>query len=136
MKKIAENPYYRISIDISMNRLYLHLFDFWDSCALVPSYLADLEKATASLTCRFTILTDTRDFRTPHHSVFEIHTQAQKLLLEKGLIATAELVGSDAITQLALNDFSQTSGMPKAYFDNQEQAEVWLNEQVKQSLVL
>ena len=59
-----------------------------------------------------------------------MHTEAQKVVMAAGLRKTAELVGQDVITKMAVDRFSKESGMSKGTFDKKEEAEAWLDKDV------
>ena len=134
MKEIANNPYYQIGVDFTGNRLHLKLTGFWKNRSAVPNFLSDLDTAASQLVKGFTVLTDASAFITPNEDVVALLTQAQEQTLFKGLIATAEILDHNAFARLILDKLSTKTGMPKACFDNREQAETWLNEQVEKSV--
>lgn len=136
MKIIARNPYYLIRVDIIKNRLYLNLIGHWNRCLAVCDYLSDIKRAGDALPRGFTVLTDLTEYLTPREEVFSLHIQAQQVFLDQGLVATAEILGPDAIIRMAMDDFSTTLGMPKACFKDRFSAENWLDEQVLQAVSL
>jgi hypothetical protein len=127
MKTIAQNDYYVIGVDPAKNRAYLTLIGYWKSRADVPKYIDDWKKAIRELSKGFTVLTDVTRFKAPSPDVVELHTEAQKVLISGGLSKVAELVGSDAITKIAVDRFSRKSGMYKGTFDNWREADEWLD---------
>jgi hypothetical protein len=128
MKEIANNEYYSIQVDKDKNRMYLTLIGYWKNHSVVPNYVADIQKATQELSRGYTVLTDVTQMKTPPRELADLHTEAQKVIIATGLKKTAELVGQDVIAKMALNQYSNQSGMQKGIFGNKEEAEAWLDE--------
>ena len=95
---------------------------------MVPNYLGDLIKAVGELSKDFTILTDVTQMKAPPADVGALHAEAQKVLVDAGLKKTAEVVGQDVITKMAVDRLSRESGMNKGTFGNKKEAEAWLDE--------
>ncbi len=131
-KTIAQNEYYMIAVDPAKNRIYLTLISYWRSRADVPTYIEDLKKATQYVSKGFTILTDLSLMRAPHPDVVQLHTEAQRIVVSAGLTKTAEVIGPDANTNIAIERFSRDSGMHKRTFDLWREADEWLDEKEPQ----
>ncbi len=128
MKTIAQNDYYAILVNTTKNRLYLTLTGYWKSRTVVPNYIEDMKKATQQLSKDYTVLADVTQMKTPPKDVVNLHMEVQKMAIAAGLAKTAEIVGQDVITKMAIDRFSKESGMSKGTFDNKEEAEAWLDE--------
>lgn len=126
-KTIAQNEYYMIAVDTPKNRIYLTLISYWRSRADVPTYIQDLKKATQYVSKGFTILADLSLMKAPHPDVVQLHTEAQRIVVSAGLTKTAELIGRDANTNIAIDRFSRDSGMHKGTFDLWKEADEWLD---------
>ena len=125
--QIATTDKYSIEVDKGRNRIYLKLQGFWRSKAEVPNYFSDWQQATQEVTPGFTILTDAREMKTPTQEVAELHMHTQAMLVAAGLGKTAELVPAGVIEQAALKRYAKESGMQKGSFEDQAEAEAWLD---------
>ncbi len=128
MNTIAKNNHYIIETDPLKNRLYLKISGYWKECSEVPHYIEDLKRATKGLNRGYTILSDVTLMKTPGKEIVGLHTEAQKVVMFGGLKKTAELVSRDTIAKMAVNRFSQESGMQKGTFASKSEAEAWLDE--------
>lgn len=127
-KTIALNDRYVLQVDASKNRAYFTIVGHWRSSADVPRYLEDWRRAIAELSPGFTVLSDLVMGKSPPLDVVELHVEAQKLLVEKGVSRVAEVVeGSVASARVAIDRISRESGMHKATFDNWAEAEEWID---------
>lgn len=125
---IAQNDYYIITVDRSKNRAYFTLMGYWKSRQDVPEYLDDWRKAGQKLSRGFTVLSDLTRMKVPPPDVAQLHTEAQRIVVSAGSTKTAELVGHDVITRMAIDRFSQDSGMRKRAFESWGEANDWLDE--------
>ena len=128
MEEIAKNEYYSISVDSGKNRIYLTVQGFWKDPTVVPNYIQDIEKAASSALQDFTVITDITQMRPPSPEVGELHMKAQTALVEKGLIATAEILPESVIAQASVDRYSKESGMNKGSFASIVEAESWLDQ--------
>jgi hypothetical protein len=125
-EEIAKNDYYDIYIDKSKNRLYYTVKGYWEDVSLVPENRNDLAKASAKLTEGFDILSDLTDMKPPPTEVAELHMKMQKMLIEKGLSKTAEVM-DHAVLKIALQRYARESKMDVQAFGSVGEAEVWLD---------
>ena len=125
--KIAETGKYTIEVDKPKNRVYFKIRGFWNSPADVPNYLSDWQRAIREVTSGFTILSDVREMKTPQPEVGELHHRSQAMLVTAGLRKTAELVPAGSIEKSVLQRYAKESGMTKGSFENQTEAEAWLD---------
>jgi hypothetical protein len=125
--KIAERDKYSIEVNKVINRIYFTIQGFWKDPADVPNYLSDWERAIEEVRPGFTILTDARKMKTPTRQVAKLHERVQAMLVKAGLRKTAEVVPEGAVEQMSLNRYAQESGMNKGSFENQKEAEAWLD---------
>jgi hypothetical protein len=126
LEKIASNVYYEIGVDVSRNRIYLIIKGYWQTKELVPNYVTDVGRAAGKVKPGFTVLADLSQMKQPADDVGALHQQAQKLLLEKGLSRTAEVL-DNASLQKVTDEYATRSKMVKRVFPSTEKAEVWLN---------
>ncbi len=127
MKEILKNDYYSITVDEKKNRIYLTITGFWKDTNSVTNYISDLTEACRRLTKGFTILTDITQMKPPSPEVGEIHMKAQKVLVDAGLSHTAEILPASAVAKMAVDRYSDESGMKKGSFSSTPEAEVWLD---------
>lgn len=125
---LAANPQYRLEVSSVKNRAYLTIIGFWRNPEQVAHYISDWQKALAYLKPGFTLLTDAREMKIHPASVRSLHEQAQKMVVEAGIKAVAELQG-EKITEFQLDGLSKDSKMPKQNFSSEEEAEHWLDSQ-------
>ena len=123
---IASNNYYEIAIDRTKNRFYVTIKGFWRSSQDVVHYLKDLKTGLARLQRKFTLLTDLREMKIHPQEIQNIHLQAQQLLLNNGLMQTAEVYASSFV-QFQTTNLSKQSKMPLKQFTSIGEAENYLD---------
>jgi hypothetical protein len=123
---VAKNNYYEIAIDSVKNRAYIKIIGFWRNPQEAGNYIKDLHRGLRCLQGRFTLLTDLTEMKTHPVEVQSVHLQAQRLLLTKGLLQTAEVYASSFI-QFQTNNLSKQSKMPLKQFTSIEAAENYLD---------
>lgn len=129
--EIAKTNKYSIEVNKTKNRVYFKIYGFWGGLSEVPDYFTDWQRATKEVTKGFTILTDAREMITPMPEVSELHKRTQTMLVAAGLRKTAELASSKPIEQSALRRYAKVSGMVKRNFEDQPEAEKWLDTSTK-----
>ncbi len=122
--KIADNERYGLEVDQSINRLYIRISGFWRT---KDGYLEDLTEACKHMQTGFKIRVDLRTMKPPRQEIGEVHVEAQKILMSHGLARTAEVLGGDALSRMALKKYADTSGMAKREFATLEEADAWLD---------
>ncbi|WNB17939.1 hypothetical protein [Marivirga arenosa] len=127
MITIAENKQYSIKVDVSKNRAYLKIIGFWRNKEDIPGYLNDWDKAIGKLKTGFTLLTDATEMKIHPGDVRDVHSKAQKKVIDAGIRKVAELHNSGG-QEMQLDSVSKETGMPKKNFDNEEDANKWLDE--------
>jgi hypothetical protein len=125
-EEIANNDYYEIYVDRSKNRLYYTVKGYWETVSLVPENYNDLAKASVKLTEGFDILSDLTDMKPPPAEVAELHMKQQKMLIERGLSRTAEVM-DHAVLKIAVQRYARESKMDVQGFGSVSEAEVWLD---------
>lgn len=125
MKDFANNEFYELRVDKAANRMYITIKGFWREKG---NYLKDLEEACKAMLPGFKIHVDLITMKTPRQEVGEVHIEAQKLLMKYGLIKTAEVHGPNALARMAINKYSDNTGMYKQIFSTNEGAKQWLDE--------
>lgn len=125
MIEFANNEFYELRVDKTANRMYITIKGFWREKG---NYLEDLEEACKAMSPGFKIHVDLTTMKTPRQDVGEVHIEAQKLLMNYGLIKTAEVHGPDALARMAINKYSDNTGMYKQIFSSNEGAKKWLDE--------
>lgn len=123
---ISNNKLYKIEISKEKNRAYLKIIGFWRNPAAVPEYLSDWNKAIASLTKGFTLLTDASEMKTHPQDVRKLHEQAQAMLLKGGVRKVAEVLQDD-VAEMQLDAVAKATQFPKKNFRSREEAEEWLD---------
>lgn len=127
LQYIAQTPQYELAVAPAKNRAYLKIIGFWRSPEQVSDYITDWKKAIAALQPGFTLLTDAREMKIHPGSVRSVHEEAQALIVQAGVKRVAELQ-QDKIAEMQLDGVSKESKMPKMNFNDQEEAERWLDE--------
>ncbi|MEO1253933.1 MAG: hypothetical protein AAFY41_03470 [Bacteroidota bacterium] len=126
MDLVSENDRYSLKCDNNRNRLFITIKGLWKS---KDSYLKDLEAACKKMTPGFTIHVDLTTMKPPGQEIGGVHEEAQRILLKYGLSNTAEVQTDRALLRLALERYSDNSGMRKRVFFSHEEAEEWLDAQ-------
>ena len=124
---VAKTALYLIEADRTKNRAYLTFTGYCADPSEMPNFLNDVKKATQGLGQGFTLLTDVTGMKTPSKEVAELHVQSQTLWVTSGLSKTAEIMPASAIAKMAVDQYSKTTGMDKKWFNNQADAEAWLD---------
>lgn len=123
---IAKTPQYEIAVSPKKNRAYLKIIGFWRDPEQVLDYIAHWKEAVAALQPGFTLLTDAREMKIHPGSVRALHEEAQALIIKAGVKRVAELQ-QDKIAEMQLDGVSNETKMPKRNFNDQQEAESWLN---------
>lgn len=123
---IARNPQYELAVSAAQNRAFLKIIGFWRGPEQVPDYIADWKRAVAALQPGFTLLTDAREMKIHPGTVRALHEEAQSLIIKAGVKRVAELQ-QDKVAEMQLDGVSKETRMPKKNFNDQEEAERWLD---------
>jgi hypothetical protein len=126
LEMIASNGYYDVSVDVSKNRIYLTIKGYWQAKELVPNYLADVGNAAAMLKPGFTVLANLTRTVPPGREVGSLHLEAQKLLVERGLARSAEVLNDLLLINVA-SGYPAASQRTRRIFYDAGFAEVWLD---------
>jgi hypothetical protein len=127
------NEYYEIHIDRSKNRSYITLRGYWPNLDVVPDIERDFMTVPGKLRSEYTSLIDLREFRTPGPDVMNkfiaIENENAKINVRK----KAARVVTQPLEKLAADRIGKDSGVKEktALFNNLEEAEAWLDEDVE-----
>ena len=124
MIEIANNERYELRCDNSINRLFINIKGLWKT---KEGYLEDLENACSNLKRGFTMHVDLTTMKPPGEEIGGVHEEAQRIVQRHGLGSTAEVQADRALLRMALERYSDNSGMDKQVFLSNEEAENWLN---------
>lgn len=124
---IAQTPQYELAVSTAKNRAYLKIIGFWRDPEQVPDYINDWKKTVAGLKPGFTLLTDAREMKIHPGAVRALHEEAQNLIIEAGVKRVAELQKNKP-AEMQLDGVSKETKMPKRNFNDQEEAEHWLDQ--------
>ena len=127
LEYIVDPNYCIICYSHSKNRFYLTLRGIWDSISTVSTYVKDWEKALLLASPSFTLLTDATKVQAAPPSRMKIHSQAQQLLVDAGLLQVAEVLPQNAFLDYQAEVLAEGSKMARSKFSTIEQAEEWLN---------
>lgn len=130
MQLIAENEFYSIKVDKKKNRMYLSMSGYWKKASDFPNFIEDTRKALKQISKDFTILVNMVQMKVPSDEIVAMHTKVQTDCVQAGLRKTAEIIPS-AMLRLSTKRMSHHSGMTMKQFDNQQEAEAWLDEQAE-----
>ncbi len=127
-QEIAKNDYYEFYVDKGRNRFYSKLKGFWQKASEVPDYLDDLKKTLEPLSPGFTILNDTRDYKTPTSEVMELHGKLFQMLIDAKMGKLA-LVVDQLVVGFAGRRAAREAGAEEMtkQFDDIKEAEDWLD---------
>lgn len=127
MHQIATTEYYDIKVDESKNRAYLVLRKFRAKPEGYKNYLEDWKKAYKHLERGFSVCVDSKEVLAFPKEVQPIHEAAQRMSLEMGLGAVAEVIPKDQVMSMQIEMISQKTMMPKNKFATVEEADQWLD---------
>lgn len=125
---IADNEFYTIEADTTVNRSYVVFRGFWpDKEEFKREYLTDVEKLLSRMSPGFTSLIDVRDFKIPPQSIMEAFIKAQELSKNKGVKKSATLT-DQPIQTLASGRVGRESDTQMQSFNTLPEALQWLDE--------
>lgn len=124
MDVVASNNFYSIKVDKNKNIIYFSIIGSWGKRSDVENYLEDWNKAIKLVKPGFKILSDLTKMGPT--LLTDLHLEAQKMLIEKGLDKVAEVYDGQVFAKMQIDKVSETSGMKKAVFDDMKKAEEWL----------
>ena len=131
MKVIEENKYYKVSVDVSKNRIYIDVKGFWPGTKAVPNYIGRVKESIAMVKRSFTMVVDARTMVTAPAEVNNIHKTVQELVTAAGLFQAAEIVPQDVIAKLQTDALAKNTSIPKGMFATVEEGEAWLKEELQ-----
>ena len=131
MKVIEENKYYKVSVDVSKNRIYIDVKGFWPSIKAVPIFIDRVKESIAMVKRSFTMVVDARTMVTAPAEVNNIHKTVQELVTAAGLFQAAEIVPQDVIAKLQTDALAKNTSIPKGMFVTVEEGEKWLKEELQ-----
>ncbi len=128
---LVKTDYYTISYNSDKNRLYFSVYGRWKSESLVPNFLTDWQEVVEKLKPNFTIISDARQMKPQSIKIEKLHQQAQKYLIENGLLHVAEIVSTNDIANFQACRIVEKTQMPNHKFTTLEKAEEYLDNLIK-----
>ena len=128
---IAKHALYEISVDTSLNRLYVKSIGFWRNPESVAHYVDDMKKAVMLLKPNFNCLNDTSElFTTPAVVQESVVYPVVKLLQEAGISSTAIVLPKEEISKMSttriVTEVKRNTSKIE-YFGTKEEAMAWLD---------
>lgn len=127
MQTLANTPHYTLAFDSSKNRIYWTPKGFWDDSVKKSELLDNWKKILQLVSKGFTILAEATQVKTLRPEWAETFKEIQSLMVKAGLTASAEVLPSNAVTQIQADRVSRQSGMRKKNFTSPMDAEKWLD---------
>ncbi len=124
---IADEKCYRISVDVSKNRMYLVIVEKWVDEIDLEDFQANWIKGVEQLTPNFTIHFDVRKMAVVSNELGQVFAAMQRYSVEKGLLHAAEVAATNDIANLQVQQMSKRSELPFSRFKTPEQAEKFLD---------
>ncbi len=122
--------YYLLKPLINERILYLQIRGTWKEREMYKfaNYIEDVEEMGKKFKDSFIALADLRYMEPVSYKVAEIHTEAQKRLMESGLVMAIEVLSLNRLSWFSAERFSFSSGMKKKSFISMEHALAWISE--------
>ncbi|WP_375561018.1 hypothetical protein ACE193_00260 [Bernardetia sp. OM2101] len=128
---IAKNKYYHIEIDKTKNRAYFSILAVWNGIENFSTFFEEWKQAITELKNNFTILADLRMMPILSKEIENLFSQTHNYFVENGLFQVAEVAALNDISNLQIDRLENKNQIPKNTFPTIEQAEEYLNQQVK-----
>ncbi len=126
--KFEQAGFYSIVGDKELNRIFMKINGFWTDPGDVPNYNADMEKCVGSMRKGFTILTEVDEDKSPKFAITKLHKRNQEILRDGGVGKAAVYFPKGRLLQtMTLNVVGKLSGMNVKIFNDEGEAESWLN---------
>lgn len=124
---ITKNDYYTITVDQSKNRGYLTLKGYWGSPSDIPNYISDVQASIQKLSKGFTLLVDLTQYNGTSAELYHVHIESLKLAVSAGLSRAAEVFSKNPLLKVLFDTYSKESGANTMAFQDDTQAEKWLD---------
>ncbi len=131
--QIAKHQNYEIHVDVEKNRIYVIYTGKWLGRDKIKDFFPDWKKAESYMKTNFTIFADVRLMGSMSKDVERLHQEIQVYLVEKGLLATAQLASSDDLADYQIHRSTQRSNLHIVKFTTSEEAEIYLDEAASQA---
>jgi len=129
MKGIAKTDYYELAYDEGKNWIFWTMKGFWNSMEkAAPDFDKDWDSAIAEVKPGWKLFCDLSTLKAVPEDVKNAQDAKQQLVMQKGCTKVSCIMES-ATTKMSLNAVIKKSGMSKMiqYFDNGEEASIWLD---------
>lgn len=122
--------YYLLKPLIDERILYIQIRGAWKERELYKyaNYIEDIADMGNKFKDSFIALADLRYMEPVSYKVADIHTEAQKRLINSGLVMAVEVLSPNRLSWLSAERFSYVSKMKKKSFLSMETALAWLSE--------
>ena len=124
---VADEKCYRISVDVSKNRMYLVIIEKWIKEVDLEDFQKNWIKGVEQLIPDFTIHSDVRKMAVVSNELAQVFANMQLYSVEKGLLHAAEIAAINDIANLQVQQMSKRSDLPFSRFKTPEQAENFLD---------
>ena len=130
-KEIANNKYYKIYVDQTINRMYFTFVGEWKRLSQVPNFIKGLEEMMRHLKPGYTSLADTRGMKPPSEEIFPVLTLATEKFVAAGMKKQAMIIDKASMELVrATRGVSKDSGSDEKMmqFSDPVEAENWLDQ--------
>ncbi len=124
---VVKNNYYVLTVDQVKNRAYMTLMGYWKSQSEVSNFIPDIEKAIRKVVPGFTILIDFTQYTGSSSELFNMHVEAQRIVLKAEVSRAAEVILDNPVLKMFSVAYSKESGLSPLSFKNRLHAERWLD---------
>jgi hypothetical protein len=131
MENIVSNKYFEIQVDLSKNRIYATFIGFWPEMNIMLDYQSNLKTALSKVEPNFTMVAHLVQFKTLPASLLEKQQESMLIIAKAGLYKVAEILPESIIANIQLSNSAANTNMPSRQFSAIDQAEAWLDEEVK-----
>ena len=128
---ISTNKYYDLSYDKNKNRIYYKVKGFWKNPSVVPDYLNHMAKAIKLAQYNFTFLVDLSEAKTHPKDIQELREKSQVMYSNSPMYKIATVVAKSLIAEYQIGSMYKRSELGDDKFYSTEEAENWLDEQIK-----
>ncbi len=126
--QISENPYYRLEVDYSKNRVYLSILQKWNDTDDFSHFIEEWQEIISKITVDFTIICDFRLMPILSRHMVELFENMQEYVINNGLCHIAEITAENDISNLQLARISEHSNVPLKRFKNYQLADKFLDQ--------
>jgi len=130
-KEIANNKYYTIYVDQSINRMCFTFMGEWKRPSQVPNFIRDLDEMIRHLEPGYTSIADTREMKPPSKEMLPILTLATEKLEASGMKKQAMIIDKESMELVrATRGVSKDVGTDEKMmqFSDPAEGEKWLDQ--------